>query len=82
MSSNITANIHSINTLEKTCVISIYDGDSVIVDNNNMHLELNSDNTANTIWLKQKIKNKVADYRFYVSEDNAKPKISIPPSEE
>ena len=46
-----SANIHSMDTNNKTCVVTIKDGDTFIVDNVNIGLELNSDGTANTCLL-------------------------------
>ena len=71
MKSNISANIHHTNTDNKTCVVSIYDGVDLIVQNVNIGLELNPDGTANTQWIKANIKSMVADHRFHEKELNS-----------
>jgi len=53
---NISANIHSISTSKKTCVVSIKDNSDYVIENVNIGLELNPDNTANTVWIRNKIK--------------------------
>lgn len=58
-----SANIHSVNTETKTCIVTIRDGDDLVVDNSNIGLELNSDGSANTEWIYSKVSSYIADHR-------------------
>jgi hypothetical protein len=60
-----SANIHSMNTNDKTCIVTIKDGDTFIVDYVNIGLELNSDGTANTLWVKDNIRTRISYYLHY-----------------
>ena len=44
--------IHSISQRGKSAVLTIQDGDIVLVDKKNIGIQLNDDGTANTEWLK------------------------------
>ena len=61
----ISIKIHNINTtsLDPTCVVTIKDGENVVVDNANIGLQLNPDGTANTTWIQKVAKTKVLEYR-------------------
>lgn len=69
---NISANIHSISTSNKTCVVSIKDHSDYVIENVNIGLELNPDNTANTTWIRNKIKYITSLY-IKAEEDKANP---------
>lgn len=62
---HVSANIHSINTENKTCLVSIKDGDSIICANKNIGLELNGDGTANTAWIQDTISTYVTTHRKF-----------------
>jgi hypothetical protein len=45
--------------------VTIKDGDNFIVDSVNIGLELNSDGTANTLWIKDNIRTRISYYLHY-----------------
>ena len=51
-----SANIHSIDTTRKRCIVTIMDGSEYILDAKNIGIELSPDGTANTSWIKENIK--------------------------
>ena len=73
MAANTT--IHEINTFSKVCIVTLYDGDVLIIDRKNIGLELNPDGTANTQSVIQKIKNHVFSSRLDNLEKTLYPEI-------
>ena len=63
MKNQIKANVHSMNANAHVCVITIWDGDEVVVDNSNIGMEPNEDGAANTAWLQNRISTYVMGYR-------------------
>ncbi|HIB85249.1 MAG TPA: hypothetical protein EYO59_11830 [Chromatiaceae bacterium] len=59
----ITANVHNIDTETQSCVITIKDGDELVLERKNIGLELNPDGTANTAWIKDKISSRISSHR-------------------
>lgn len=59
----ITANVHTVDTETRSCVVTIKDGDEFILERKNIGLELNEDGSANTVWIKSKISSRVSGYR-------------------
>lgn len=59
----ITADIHSMNANAHICIITIRDGNELVVDNSDIGLESNEDGTANTVWLRNEISLYVNGYR-------------------
>ena len=57
--SRFSANIHSIDTVRKRCVVTIMEGSDYILDTKNIGLELNPDGTANTSWIKESIRTRI-----------------------
>ena len=63
--SQASANIHIISTEHKTCLVSIKDGDEVVLANKNIGLELNDDGTANTAWIQDTISTYIITHRKF-----------------
>jgi hypothetical protein len=63
MTKKITANVHSIDTENQSCIITIKDGDEIVLEKKNIGLELNPDGTANAAWIKSKISSRVSSHR-------------------
>ncbi len=63
MKNKITANVHSMNANSNICVITIRDGNDLVVDNSNIGMEPNEDGSANTAWLRNKISMYVIGHR-------------------
>jgi hypothetical protein len=59
----ITANVHSMNANSNICIITIRDGDELVVDNGNIGMEANEDGSANTAWLRDKISMYIIGHR-------------------
>lgn len=70
----VAANVHSINTHTKNCIVTVFDGDDVVLNHINIGLELNEDGTANTTWIRENIKTRVSQYR---SEKKISNKLKI-----
>jgi len=74
----ITADIHRMNANAHICIITIRDGDELVVDNSDIGLESNEDGTANTVWLRNKISSYVNGYRkAKVRKINSKIPVSV-----
>jgi hypothetical protein len=63
MKNKITANVHSMNANSNICVITIWDGNELVVDNSNIGMEPNEDGSANTTWLRNKISMYIMGHR-------------------
>ena len=62
---SISVKIHDMNLTKKQCVVSIKDGGAPIIgDKFNIGLELNPDGTANTGYIKERVKLLVAMTRY------------------
>jgi predicted transcriptional regulator len=74
----ITANVHSMDANSNICIITIRDGNELIIDNSNIGMESNEDGSANTVWLRDKISSYVAGHRAAKArKDNAVIHIDI-----
>jgi len=49
---SIKTTIHRISQKGKSAVLTIQDGDIILIDKQNVGIQLNDDGTANTEWLK------------------------------
>ena len=50
-------------TEKQSAVISLSDGNDVIISMKNIQIKLNADGTANNVWLNEFTKTRVASYR-------------------
>jgi len=73
----IEIDIISIDTELKTCIVTITDNGVEVVTSQNIGLELNPDETANTVWIKERVKQRVAQYRSLKAEQESTNKVSI-----
>lgn len=72
VSDQITASVHSMDANSNICIITIRDGNDLIIDNSNIGMEPNEDGSANTVWLRDKISSYVAGHRAAKTrKDNA-----------
>lgn len=44
----ISTTIHKINTIDSSCIVTVYDDGKLIIDRKNIGIEVNPDGTANT----------------------------------
>lgn len=63
MGAPITIKILELNTESRVCVAEVTDSNTVIFTGNFGLDELNSDGTANTVWITNRVKEFVIDYR-------------------
>ena len=83
MKNKITANVHSMNANSNICVITIWDGNDLVVDNSNIGMEPNEDGSANTAWLRNKISMYVIGHRkAKARKANSKIPVAIVKKEE
>ena len=61
---SISIKVHSTDTENKTCIATIKDGDTTLVDMKNIGLTLNDDGTANTDYIKETAKELVRQHRI------------------
>ena len=61
---SISIKIHSTDTNLKNCIVTIKDGETIIVDAKNIGLTLNEDGTANTDYIKETAKEQVRQHRM------------------
>ena len=61
---SISIKIHSTDTENKKCIVTIKDGETTIVDAKNIGLTLNEDGTANTDYIKETAKEHVRQHRM------------------
>ena len=72
VSDQITASVHSMDANSNICIITIRDGNELVVDNSNIGLETNQDGSSNTAWLRDRISSYVAGHRAAKArKDNA-----------
>ena len=71
----IQITIVSTNIPNRECVVRVTDGSDVIIDNKNIGLdELNPDGTANTTWIKSKVRDLAFSKRIIkAAEDDPAP---------
>ena len=68
----IKLTIHRIDKDLKTAVVSLSDGEYSWIEKKNISLELNSDGTANTIWMAQWTKLNICKHRLKYIDENEK----------
>ncbi len=59
----IAATVHLMNANAHICIITIRDGNDLVVDNSDIGLEVNPDGTANSAWIREKISSYVSGHR-------------------
>ena len=67
--------IHKIDTFHKTCIVTLVDGGKTLLNGVNIGLELNSDGTANTQFIKDKLRQYVFAHRLHKLNDALYPEI-------
>ncbi len=78
MALSITTTIHSIDTEEKLCFVTIKDGPDFILDNKNIGLELSPDGSANNKWIQSMVSAHIVEYRKQTNrQQNAKISVSM-----
>ena len=60
---SIKLNVHSVDAEKQSAVISLFDGNDAIISMKNIQIGINEDGTANTIWLNEFTKRRVASSR-------------------
>ena len=67
---SISIKIHSTDTTAQTCVVTVKDSDTVVINKKNIGLELNPDGTANTDYIIYMSKLRVKQTRFANTENS------------
>ncbi len=60
----VEVTIHSISIENLECVISVNDNNTLIVDQNNIGLQLDSNGNADMDWIRNKVKRIVSEFRL------------------
>ena len=71
----VNTTIHKIDTDKRSCIVTVYDEDILIIDRKNIGLDLNPDGTANTQSIIQKLKDYVFNTRLHNLEKTLYPDI-------
>ncbi len=71
MANTVTIKILELNTETRVCVAEVTDSNTVIFTGNFGLDELNPDGTANTVWITNRVKEFVIDYRNSTAKEHS-----------